>query len=70
MANLATDFVFIVLELCRKKSLMELHKRRGSLTEPEVRYYMKQLSEVRVHYLEIKICYNFISLNKTRILLS
>jgi len=41
----STDFVFIVLELCRKKSLMELHKRRGSLTEPEVRYYMKQLSE-------------------------
>ena len=22
---------------------MELHKRRGPLTEPEVRYYMKQL---------------------------
>ena len=24
---------------------MELHKRRGPLTEPEVRYYIKQLSE-------------------------
>ena len=23
--------------------MMELHKRRGPLTEPEVRYYMKQL---------------------------
>ena len=23
---------------------MELHKRRGALTEPEVRYYMKQIS--------------------------
>ena len=37
-------FVYIVLEICRKKSLMELHKRRGALTEPEVRYYMKQIS--------------------------
>ena len=25
--------------------MMELHKRRGPLTEPEVRYYMKQLCE-------------------------
>ena len=24
---------------------MELHKRRGALTEPEVRYYMKQISQ-------------------------
>ena len=38
------NFVYIVLEICRKKSLMELHKRRGALTEPEVRYYMKQIS--------------------------
>ena len=25
--------------------MMELHKRRGPLTEPEVRYYMKQLGQ-------------------------
>jgi len=37
------DHVFVVLEICKKKSMMELHKRRGPLTEPEVRYYMKQL---------------------------
>ena len=40
---LAKDHVFVVLEICKKKSMMELHKRRGPLTEPEVRYYMKQL---------------------------
>lgn len=37
------NFVFVVLEICKKKSMMELHKRRGPLTEPEVRYYMKQI---------------------------
>ncbi|CAG5098976.1 Oidioi.mRNA.OKI2018_I69.XSR.g16138.t1.cds [Oikopleura dioica] len=38
-------FVYITLEICKKQSLMELHKRRGPLTEPEVRYYMKQIGE-------------------------
>jgi len=38
-------FVYITLEICRKKSMMELHKRRGPITEPEVRYYMKQICE-------------------------
>lgn len=37
------DFVYIVLELCRRRSLMELHKRRKAVTEPETRYYMKQI---------------------------
>nr|CAI5817145.1 unnamed protein product [Callosobruchus analis] len=35
--------VYIVLELCRKRSLMELHRRRKTLTEPEARYYLKQI---------------------------
>ena len=34
---------YVVLELCRKKSLMELHKRRQAITEPETRYFMKQV---------------------------
>lgn len=37
------DFVFVVLELCRRRSLLELHKRRKAVTEPEARYYMLQL---------------------------
>ncbi|PSN35878.1 Serine/threonine-protein kinase PLK1 [Blattella germanica] len=35
--------VYIVLELCKKRSMMELHKRRKALTEPEVRYFMHQI---------------------------
>ncbi|KAL3066490.1 hypothetical protein OYC64_016448 [Pagothenia borchgrevinki] len=44
------DFVFVVLEICRRRSLLELHKRRKAVTEPEVRYYMTQLLK-GVHYL-------------------
>ncbi|VVC45273.1 Protein kinase, ATP binding site,Protein kinase domain,Serine/threonine-protein kinase, active site,POLO [Cinara cedri] len=38
-------FVYMVLELCGKRSLMELHKRRKTLTEPETRYYVYQILE-------------------------
>lgn len=37
------NFVYIVLELCRKRSLMELHKRRKAITEPESRYFLHQI---------------------------
>lgn len=36
------DNVYIILELCRRRSMMELHKRRKALTEPEVRYLLTQ----------------------------
>ncbi|XP_076471497.1 serine/threonine-protein kinase PLK1-like isoform X2 [Babylonia areolata] len=35
--------VYILLELCRRRSLMELHKRRKAVTEPEARYFVKQV---------------------------
>merc|ERR1712241_802851 len=38
-----SNFVYIVLELCRKRSLMELHKRRKAVTEPESRYFVHQI---------------------------
>ncbi|EFX86035.1 polo kinase-like protein, copy C [Daphnia pulex] len=37
-----SNFV-IVLELCKRRSLMELHQRRKVITEPEARYFMRQL---------------------------
>lgn len=37
------NFVYIILELCRRRSLMELHKRRKAVTEPETRYFMHQI---------------------------
>ena len=38
-----SNFVYITLELCRRRSLMELHKRRKAITEPETRYFMNQI---------------------------
>ncbi|KAI5694402.1 hypothetical protein M8J75_016245 [Diaphorina citri] len=40
-----SKFVYIILELCRKRSMMELYKRRKAITEPETRFYMKQILE-------------------------
>lgn len=37
------DNVYILLELCRRRSLMELHKRRRAVTEPECRYFVHQI---------------------------
>lgn len=37
------DNVYIILELCRKRSLTEMHKRRKTFTIPEVRYFMQQI---------------------------
>ncbi|KAG0206207.1 Cell cycle serine/threonine-protein kinase cdc5/MSD2 [Mortierella sp. GBA30] len=57
------DFVYLVLELCESKTLMELIKRRKRLTEPEVRYYMKEIvagcaymhDEERVIHRDLKL---------------
>uniref|UniRef100_A0A182INF7 polo kinase n=1 Tax=Anopheles atroparvus TaxID=41427 RepID=A0A182INF7_ANOAO len=35
--------IYIVLELCKKRSMMELHKRRKIITDYECRYYMHQV---------------------------
>ncbi|KAH7961957.1 hypothetical protein HPB52_013740 [Rhipicephalus sanguineus] len=35
--------VYIVLELCGRRSLMEMHRRRKMLTEGEARYFLHQL---------------------------
>ncbi|GFG30472.1 hypothetical protein Cfor_12781 [Coptotermes formosanus] len=43
-------YVYIVLELCQKRSMAELMKRRKVITEPEVRYYLKQVLSA-VQYL-------------------
>lgn len=45
-----SDNVYILLELCRRRSLMELHKRRKAVTEPEARYFMRQIA-LGVKYL-------------------
>ncbi|KAK6973775.1 serine/threonine-protein kinase PLK1 [Biomphalaria glabrata] len=40
-----SENVYILLELCRRRSLMELHKRRKAVTEPEARYFSLQIIE-------------------------
>ncbi|XP_055613204.1 serine/threonine-protein kinase polo isoform X2 [Uranotaenia lowii] len=35
--------IYIVLELCKKRSMMELHKRRKIITDYECRYYIHQV---------------------------
>ncbi|KAI6184696.1 Serine/threonine-protein kinase PLK [Aphelenchoides bicaudatus] len=37
------DNVYVLLELCPKRSLMELHKRRRTVTEPEARYFVNEI---------------------------
>lgn len=38
-----SDNVYVLLELCSRRSLMELHKRRKAVTEPEARYFTSQV---------------------------
>ncbi|XP_043230271.1 serine/threonine-protein kinase PLK1-like [Amphibalanus amphitrite] len=40
-----SENVYIILEYCPRKSLVHVLKHRQTLTEPEVRYYMRQLAD-------------------------
>lgn len=35
--------VYILLEMCSNKTLMDMHRRRKRFTEPEARYFMIQI---------------------------
>ncbi|KAI8341409.1 kinase-like domain-containing protein [Chlamydoabsidia padenii] len=59
--------VYLILELCENKTLVEMIKARRYLTEPEVRYYLIQLldacrymHEQQVVHRDIKLCNIFL----------
>ncbi|KAG0199836.1 Cell cycle serine/threonine-protein kinase cdc5/MSD2, partial [Mortierella sp. NVP41] len=56
------NFVYLVLELCESKTLMELIKRRKRLTEPEVRYYMQEIVSGCAYLHEKKIIHRDLKL--------
>lgn len=56
------DFIYIILELCNKKSMMELHKRRKVLSEPEIRYYVRQIANACLYLHETKIIHRDLKL--------
>ncbi|VDN08266.1 unnamed protein product [Thelazia callipaeda] len=56
------DNVYILLELCPRRSLMELHKRRRFVTEPEARYFMRQIVEACQYLHENKIIHRDLKL--------
>ncbi|XP_033112902.1 serine/threonine-protein kinase PLK1-like [Anneissia japonica] len=60
--------VYILLEICRRRSLMELHKRRKAITEPEARFFMHQtisgvqyLHKTKVIHRDLKLGNLFIN---------
>ncbi|EDO37827.1 predicted protein [Nematostella vectensis] len=56
------DYIYILLELCPRRSLMELHKRRRALTEPEVRYFMKQIIDACIYLHKSRIIHRDLKL--------
>ncbi|XP_055334358.1 serine/threonine-protein kinase PLK1-like [Paramacrobiotus metropolitanus] len=44
-----SDNIYVLLELCRNRSLMELQKRRKAIQDQEARYFLKQIVEACIY---------------------
>lgn len=56
------EFVYIILEMCDKQSMMDLLRRRKQLTEEEVRYYLLQIIEAMEHCLSRRVIHRDLKL--------
>uniref|UniRef100_A0A183V7M8 Serine/threonine-protein kinase PLK n=1 Tax=Toxocara canis TaxID=6265 RepID=A0A183V7M8_TOXCA len=56
------DNVYILLELCSRRSLMELHKRRRAVTEPEARYFTNHVVMACIYLHDKKIIHRDLKL--------
>eukprot|EP00042_Codosiga_hollandica_P041887 m.378083 g.378083 ORF g.378083 m.378083 type:complete len:673 (+) comp56194_c0_seq6:68-2086(+) len=54
--------VYILLELCSNKSLMELHRARRTLSEAEVKYYLLQIVDGLLYLRDNKIIHRDLKL--------
>ncbi|OTF78477.1 serine/threonine-protein kinase PLK1-like protein, partial [Euroglyphus maynei] len=57
-----SNFVYIILELCGKRSLMEMQKRRKRISEPELRYYVRQITMACVYLHNSRIVHRDLKL--------
>ncbi|KAL3121369.1 hypothetical protein niasHT_008351 [Heterodera trifolii] len=57
------DNVYILMELCSRRSLAELHERRKAVTEPEARYFIYQIVEACKYLHEKKIIHRDLKLD-------
>ena len=62
------QFFYLILELAPKRTLLEVSRARGVLTEPEVRYYFRQISagaryihQQKVLHRDLKLANMFLS---------
>uniref|UniRef100_A0A915B2S8 Serine/threonine-protein kinase PLK n=2 Tax=Parascaris univalens TaxID=6257 RepID=A0A915B2S8_PARUN len=56
------DNVYVLLELCSRRSLMELHKRRRAVTEPEARYFTNHVVLACIYLHDKKIIHRDLKL--------
>lgn len=56
------QYIYIILEICSNRSLMEMHKRRKTLSEPETRYFVRQIVESCVYLHENRIVHRDLKL--------
>eukprot|EP00730_Choanoeca_flexa_P001126 TRINITY_DN10488_c0_g1_i1.p1 TRINITY_DN10488_c0_g1~~TRINITY_DN10488_c0_g1_i1.p1 ORF type:complete len:652 (+),score=201.66 TRINITY_DN10488_c0_g1_i1:146-2101(+) len=57
-----SDNVYILLELCSNQSMMELHKRRRGMSEPEARWFLLQIAEATSYMHQRKVIHRDLKL--------